>query len=445
MRYIIWMLWLISFSLYAQEPMVEFHFVDVPLSLAVENLAEQAGKDVKVAESVKKNITLSSDPIPWNQALTVIKSHFQLQEKKVGETLWLVPLLRQQQKQAQKKKKRTLHPQQPSRRIAQPSIPTSHAATSGKRASGYVIHFYRMKHYSAAKIVSILTDKRNNLFEFPVYAQAEIEHNAVMVRAQAITHRHIQELIENLDIPNPQINISSRVVIAKNTASKELGVRLGTRSLSNYWGIAGGSQGAFSQTTTGLTPSFGKNLIVDLGLNQKAAGRATLGFNDGTSLIELELQALESSGKIDVIASPQVTVLSGSEAVIATGTEIPYSQVVDNNVDVFFKEALLELVVTPTRTGAGKIHMNIAIRLDNLGQQYSGIPSIDTNRLSTQVTLESKETLVLGGIFKTVNTTSEEKVPLLGDIPILGALFRHSADLQEKAELLVFITPDLGS
>ena len=438
MKYVICMAWCISCTLYAQEPTVEFHFVDVPLSIAVENLAEQAGKDIKIAQSVKKNITLSSGRVPWSQALTVIKSNFQLQEKQIGETLWLVPIVAQQHEQ----KKRTPNPQQPMLPTIQPSMPT--LATASKNSFGYVMHFYRLKNYSATKAVSILTDKRNALFELPVYAQAEVEHNALIVRAHPTTHSHIQELINNLDIPNPQINISSRIVIAKNTASKELGVRLGTRSLSDYWGIAGGSKGVFSQATNGLVPSSSDNLIIDLGLNQRPAGRATLGFNDGSSLIELELQALESSGKIDVIASPQITVLSGSEALIATGTEVPYSQVIDNNVDVFFKEALLELVVTPTRTGSGKVHMDIAIRLDNLGQQYNGIPSIDTNKLSTQVTLESGETLVLGGIFKTVNTTSEEKVPLLGDIPILGALFRHRAEQQEKAELLVFITPDLG-
>ena len=418
-----------SLPLMAEESMVEFDFVDAPLSIAVEKLAQQAGIKIRVDPSVKSSITLSSKSIPWSQALALIKTHFKLEEKIIGKTTWLMPSTKK------------IKP----RRKNNPSVEKTKSKSLPKKhpSEPRFIKVYHLQHFSAKKMTALLTEKSNPIFDDSVTAQAEEDQNILIVRADKQTHTQIQSLIDSLDHQTPKIHISSRIIIAKDQATNELGVRLGGRAINGNWGIAGGAKGVFAPLTNGNNNLFGDNLIVDLGLNQSPSGRVTLGFNDGVSLIELELQALASSGKIDIVASPQVTVLSGSKAIIATGTEVPYSQIIDNDVDIFFKEALLKLEVTPTLAGAGKIHMNIVIRLDNLGQQYNGIPSIDTNKLDTQVTLEDGETLVLGGIFRTVNSATEQKTPLLGDIPVLGALFRHKAKTTEKAELLVFISPSL--
>lgn len=433
MKYAAISLLILSLSVQAEDTMVEFDFVNAPLSVAVENLAQQAGVKVRVDQSVQKSITLSSQPVPWSQALALIKARFKLEEKVVGDTLWLKPSAPRKTAQARRKN------------IVIALKASKNSLSAQQQAEKKFLKVYHLQHYSAIKMAARLTEKTNLLFESSVTAQAEADQNILMARADKKTHRQIQFLINSLDHPTPKIYISSKIVIAKDQAANELGVRLGGRSISGNWGIAGGATGVFAPVTNGTSQLFGDNLIVDLGLNQAPGGRVTLGLNDGTSLIELELQALASSGKIDIVASPQVTVLSGAKAIVATGTEIPYSQVIDNDVDIFFKEALLKLEVTPTLAGAGKIHMDIVIRLDNLGQQYNGIPSIDTNKLDTQVTLEDGETLVLGGIFRTVNSETEQKVPVLGDIPILGALFRHTAKTTEKAELLVFISPSLQS
>lgn len=166
-------------------------------------------------------------------------------------------------------------------------------------------------------------------------------------------------------------------------------------------------------------------------------------FNNTLSkVLSVELTALETDSKGKVISSPRVVTADQTEAMIETGTEVPYQQATSSGAtSVSFKKATLSLGVKPQITPDDHVIMDIKVNKDSVGTLYAGVPSIDTNKVSTQVLVENGGTVMIGGVYSQVTSTGVEKVPLLGDIPILGYLFRSKAKLDNKSELLVFITP----
>jgi type IV pilus assembly protein PilQ len=186
-------------------------------------------------------------------------------------------------------------------------------------------------------------------------------------------------------------------------------------------------------------------------VNLPSAGTAgtfsMLLFNNSLSkLLSVELTALETDSKGKVISSPRVVTADKAEATIEAGTELPYLQASSSGAaNVAFKKAVLSLKVKPQITPEGNVIMDIKVNKDSVGQLFSGIPSIDTNNVTTQVLVENGGTVVIGGVYTQTQSNGESKVPLLGDIPVLGYLFRSSAKLDNKSELLVFITPKIMS
>jgi type IV pilus assembly protein PilQ len=184
-------------------------------------------------------------------------------------------------------------------------------------------------------------------------------------------------------------------------------------------------------------------------VNLPSAGTAgafsMLLFNSSMSkLLSIELTALETDNKGKVISSPRVVTSDQTEAMIETGTEVPYQQASSSGAtNVAFKKATLSLSVKPQITPDDNVIMDIKVNKDSVGQLYAGVPSIDTNKVNTQVLVENGGTVVIGGVYAQEQTTGTEKVPLLGDIPVLGYFFRNSAKIDNKSELLIFITPKI--
>ncbi|MFG1489586.1 type IV pilus secretin PilQ, partial [Oceanospirillum sp. HFRX-1_2] len=194
------------------------------------------------------------------------------------------------------------------------------------------------------------------------------------------------------------------------------------------------------------------NLTVDLGLQSGGytnfnpkEGTFALGYADSDILVDLELAALESEGKGEIISQPKVITANKRKAVIKSGKQIPFEEEASSGgTTIAFKDAVLSLEVTPQITPDGHIIMDLAITQDTVGNQLFGSnPAIDTNAIETQVLVNDGETIVLGGIYTSESFDQNFKVPVLGDIPLLGALFRRSEKSQEKVELLIFITPRL--
>jgi len=280
------------------------------------------------------------------------------------------------------------------------------------------------------------------------------------------TEEKIQEfrvLVDRIDIPVRQVMIEARIVIADNDFRKELGVRIAgdavessgndlyefTGSLDSVYAEETTITGAFVDTDGDGSPerahTFPQNSLVDLGVFNPAGSIATniIGSN---FLIGLELSALENSGFAEIVSQPKVITGDKQQATIESGTEIPYQEEsASGGTTTSFKDAVLKLDVTPQITPDNRVIMDLVINQDSVSSidLASGIPTLDITQLETQVLVADGETVVLGGIYQVQSFTGQTKVPLLGDIPFLGRLFRNDVNREDKRELLIFITPKI--
>ena len=190
--------------------------------------------------------------------------------------------------------------------------------------------------------------------------------------------------------------------------------------------------------------SSSDHLVVDLGVSRSGASSFGVGITGRGYLVDLEISALAAEGYAEVMARPQVVTADKSPAVIESGVEIPYQEATSSGAtSTAFKDAVLSLKVTPQITADDHIVMKLDIKQDTVGQIFNGIPSVNTNQISTKVLVNDGQTVVLGGIFQTIKNFSTDKTPLLGDVPGLGRLFRRSSERDDEQELLVFITPSI--
>ena len=225
-----------------------------------------------------------------------------------------------------------------------------------------------------------------------------------------------------LDSPMRQIEIAAEIAQVSDTVQEQLGVNWQTRLLD------ASQNGVFAN--------------VDLGI---ASAPVNVGIAGSSGLINLSatLDWLERNGSANIIARPKIVTSEGQPARIESGTEVPYQVMNDDNLSVEFRQAGLVLEVTPEVKDASTLLLDLRIHQDSVGDMVNGVPSLETNRVQTQVEVKSGETLVLGGIFREERLITVSKVPVLGDVPLLGAMFRQRTEQQEKRELLVFITPKL--
>ena len=253
-----------------------------------------------------------------------------------------------------------------------------------------------------------------------------------------------------------QVLIESRIVIAQDNFSKELGVRFGvtqgdtdsrqggTGQKSHFLtGNLNGTTDLINGDPLELSDSLNVNLPVvnPAGSFGLALAKLPLGY-----LVELELSAAQAESRVEIVSTPRVITSNQTKARIERGTEIPYQEASSSGAtSTSFKKAVLSLEVTPQITPDDRIFMDLSVTNDNVGKEFNGIPSIDTRAVETQVLVDNGQTVVLGGIFDTNSVEASDSVPFFGDLPLLGRLFRKDSTRQEKAELLIFITPKIIS
>lgn len=248
------------------------------------------------------------------------------------------------------------------------------------------------------------------------------------VRTNSIVSRHcdsslaFEKTIRWLDAPLRQIEISARIAQVQSTSESQIGVE---------W--QGQLMGKTVSTSSGL---------VDLATTASTSG-LSFALAKGDDLLALNLSYLESNGLANIVSEPKIVTAEGHAAKIESGTEVPYQTINEEGTRVEFKQTGLTLEVIPFVKAGDKIQLSLKIYQDAVGEMYNGVPSIETNRINTQVVVNNEETLILGGIYRDEIWESESKVPFLGDLPLVGALFRQQIQRQEKVELLVFITPKL--
>lgn len=275
--------------------------------------------------------------------------------------------------------------------------------------------------------------------------------NTLLIQDTVAKLDEMRKLIAVLDIPVRQVLIESRIVIASSGFDRSLGSRFGV-SRDTLGARTSGSGTAFSGTLKGTdelinnetltTPGrLNVNLPVPSAAGSFALSMVKLPF--GTN-VDLELSAMQIEGKGEVVSSPRVITANQKEALIEQGVEIPYQQSSSAGATtVAFKKAVLSLKVTPQITPDDRVIMDLQVNKDSVGAVYFNVPSINTRKINTQVLVENGETIVLGGVYEQTSNKDTTKVPFLGDLPLIGVLFRNKSESDGKEELLVFITPKI--
>lgn len=461
---------------------LNFQSIDVRALLQV--IADFTNFNIVTSESVTGNLTLRLKDVPWDQALDIILQAKGLGMRKVGNVIRVAPkdelAAREKMDYEAAAQVELLEPlrtqsfQLNYAKAADIAAQLRGEIPGGNNAGG--ASFGGTGTGSNAALARILTSRGSVI--------PEMRTNQLFVTDIPSRLTQVQELITKLDIPVRQVMIEARIVEANDTFGKSLGVRLGGADLRGVRGgeagysvgggnrvAIGGSYNAITNTTTesvnSTTQAPGSNFSVDAAnagiamntnstsfVNMPASLPGAIASTFALSLfspsanrfLNLEISALQADGKGQVVSSPRVITADQTKAAIEQGTEYPYQAATSSGAtNVQFKKAVMKLEVTPQITPEGGIILDVEISKDSPGEILNGQRAINTKRIKTNVLVENGGTVVIGGIFESEETENVTKVPLLGDLPAVGALFRNKTRTANKKELLVFLTPKVVS
>jgi len=403
---------------------ISLNFQDIPIRTVLQLIADFNGLNLVITDSVSGNITLRLDDVPWEQALDIILKVKGLGKRMDGNVLMIAPAVELADKER-----------------AQLETEKEVAALAPLYAE-----FIQINYAKVTDIATMLSSGNASLLSERGTVSTDTRTNTLLLKDTAAVIDAVKEMIEVLDIPVRQVVIEARMVTVSDSVSEELGIKWGVTATGGESATSGSLNGA-EAANGGAVSSVGDRLNVNLPV---AGAAGTLAFQvaklaDG-NILDLELSALEKENKAEIIASPRITTANQQTAYIEQGSEIPYVESASSGAtSVSFKKAVLSLQVTPQITPDNKVILDLVITQDSKGEVIpTGIGqavSIDTQEIGTQVLVENGETLVLGGIYQQRITNSVSKVPILGDIPYLGFLFRTTIEENKKAELLIFVTP----
>lgn len=399
---------------------ISLNFQDIPVRTVLQLIADFNGFNLVITDSVSGNITLRLDDVPWEQALDIILRVKGLGKRMDGNVLMIAPAV-----ELAAKEREQLETEKEVAELAP-----------------LYAEFIQINYAKVADISTMLSSGNASLLSARGSASIDARTNTLLLKDTAAVIDAVKEMIEILDIPVRQVVIEARMVTVSDSVGEQLGIKWGATATGGD-AITSGSLAGIENPTEKVANRLNVNLPV-----ADAAG--TIAFQvaklaDG-HILDLELSALESENKAEIIASPRITTANQQTAYIEQGSEIPYVESASSGAtSVSFKKAVLSLQVTPQITPDNKVILDLVITQDSKGEVIpTGVGqavSIDTQEISTQVLVENGETIVLGGIYQQRITNTIKKVPVLGDIPYLGALFRTTIQENKKAELLIFVTP----
>ena len=429
---------------------LSLNFQDIEVRKVLNLIADFTDLNLVASDTVGGNITLRLKNVPWDQALDLVLRTKGLDKRQVGNVLLVAP----------------------AEEIAareQLELETQKAA---QELAPLRTEFIQVQYSKATDIAGLLTgagvegntDAADSSVLLTARGSVAVDDrtNTLIVQDTAAKLQEIRDLMDVLDIPVRQVLIEARIVTADSSFAKRVGVKWGFLgqatgngssvarvgdSITSLGNLAG--QGVAATDLAGVVgpqaPTIGADALnVDLIPAGSESGSFALGLATSDLLLNLELSALESEGRGEVVAQPKVVTADQQKALIEQGAQIPYETTSDGGTNVQFKNAVLSLEVTPQITPDGNVIMDLNIAQDSQGSTApNGEIIIDTRKLTTQVLVGDGETIVLGGVFQEERTNDVQKVPVLGDLPILGKLFRNKVVIENKKELLIFITPKL--
>ena len=417
---------------------ISLNFQSIEVRAVLQLIADFTELNLVASDSVTGSITLRLQNVPWDQALDLVLKPRGLDSRQIGNVLMVAP--------AQEIAERERQEIEANKQLAELAPLQS--------------EFIRIRYAKAIDVVGLFeagSEEGGALISERGSVVVDERTNSIVVTDTAAKLAEIRDLIEKVDIPIRQVMIEARIVIASSNIDEQLGIRWGGGYLNvsgdKFTSIAGDTASATnlnSQLIGGDQVDMPSAPFVDLGVAEATSGFA-VGFTSTDLFLTAELSALEASGEGEVVSQPKVITGDKQKASIKSGTEIPYQEgAASGATTTAFKEAVLKLDVTPNITPDDRILLDLVVNQDSVGDLVpSGngglIPTIDTTELMTQVLVGNGETVVLGGVFKNEELVKVEKVPLLGDIPYLGNLFKSTANSQQKTETLIFITPRILS
>ena len=414
---------------------LSLNFQDIEVRAVLQLIADFTGMNLVASDSVGGNITLRLQNVPWDQALDLVLKTKGLGQRQMGSVLLIAP----------------------AEEIAAREKVELEAVRQVEELAPLVTEYMQLKYAKASDLAELLTSEQGLLSERGT-AVVDGRTNTLLMKDTAKNLEKVREALQMLDVPVRQVLIEARIVVASTSVGEELGVQWGGAGFQNNgdnWTTFGGSkttlregnQILFDRATTGSstqTIDLEASDVVDFGVEDASASTFAIGYQTADFLLDLELSAIETEGRAEIVSQPRVITADGQTASIESGTEIPYLQASSSGAaNVAFKSAVLRLEVTPQITPDDRIIMDLVINQDSVGELTTAGPAIDTNAVETQVLVENGETIVLGGIFRSEEIRQVTKTPFFGDLPLIGALFRRTSEQEEKSELLVFITPRL--
>lgn len=422
---------------------LSLNFQDIEVRAVLQLIADFTGLNIVSSDTVRGSVTLRLKNVPWDQALDIIMKTKGLAKRQVGNVLLVAPT-----EEIAAREKLELQTSQQVEDLAP------------LRAE-----YIQINYAKAANIAGLLKDENNSLLSTRGTASVDERTNTLLVQDTAQKLDEIRKLVHRLDTPVRQVLIESRVVFATDDFEDALGVKFGAAAKLRpgnepVLGVAGNSAAssgiALAQNPSAAVAatSVAERLMVDLPVTLTTAGNSTtsLGLSvaalPGGTILDLELAALESEGLGKIVASPRIVTSNQQQAYIEAGEEIPYQESSSSGAtSVAFKKAVLRLEVTPQITPDDKIILDLKVSQDSVGRlvpmDNGTALAINKREMHTQVLVANGETVVLGGIYQQEKKDEVRRVPFLGNLPLVGWLFKSETNLDKRNELLIFVTPKI--
>ncbi|MFC4310154.1 type IV pilus secretin PilQ [Steroidobacter flavus] len=435
------------------------NFQDIETRAVLQLLADTSGQNMVISDSVAGNVTLRLQNVPWDQALDVVMRTKGLDSRQEGNVIFIAP----------------------ANEIAAREKELLTARKEAQELSPLRTEYLQVNYAKAADLATLIKSGAGSLISERGSVAIDERTNTLLLQDTAERLADIRRLVSTLDIPVKQVMIEARIVIVSDDYSRDLGVRFGANVAFNQGGKDGlgllggplnGENGVgispypalagendddppIGTPTNGTDGQLGGFILPENAADRylvnlpaaNPAGRLALALIDSDYLVDLELSAAQAEGRGEIISSPRLITANQREATIEQGVEIPYQESSSSGATTTqFKKAVLSLKVTPQITPDNRVILDLTVSKDSVGQLVASatggfVPSIDTREIVTQVLVNDGQTVVLGGILETERRDAENKVPYLGDIPVVGRLFKQTTTTDNKDELLIFVTP----
>ncbi len=418
------------------------NFQNIDTRAVLQLLADASGQNIVVSDSVRGSVTLRLQNVPWDEALAIILQTKGLGERREGNVIIVAP----------------------AEELAQREQQQLAAAKSVQQLEPLQTQYLQINYAKAADLAALIKSRGGSLLSPRGSVSVDKRTNTLLLQDTPEHLEQIRRLVAALDVPVRQVLIEARVVIVNNDFKRELGTVLGltgaARNGQNGLVTTSGSalatdsimQGNINGSGFPASAPAGANAFQRYNINlptPDSVGNIAFGVLGSDYLVDLELSAAQLQTQANIVSAPRVVTANQKKAVILQGTEIPYQESASSGATTIqFEQAVLSLTVTPQITPDNRIILDLDVKDDSVGQvivQSGGVnvPSIDTQEVTDQVVVNDGQTVVLGGILVTQQRVDQTKIPVLGDIPVLGNLFKQTIHTNNKDELLVFVTPKI--